>query len=34
MAEVEKFSATNIVKMLVGNKCDDASNRKVSYEEA
>ena len=33
MKEVEKFSSPGIVKLLVGNKCDDTTNRKVSYEE-
>ena len=33
LQEVEKFSSADVVKMIVGNKCDDTSNRKVSYEE-
>ena len=33
MKEIEKFSSPGIVKLLVGNKCDDATNWKVSYEE-
>ena len=33
LQEVEKFSSPNIVRMIVGNKCDDTINRKVSYEE-
>ncbi len=33
LAEVEKFSSPDIVRMVVGNKCDDTINWKVSYED-
>ena len=33
MDEVEKCSSPGITKLLIGNKCDDLENRKVSYEE-
>ena len=34
LGEIEKHAGENIVKILVGNKCDLESNRAVPYEEA
>ncbi|XP_016659964.1 uncharacterized protein LOC100167988 isoform X3 [Acyrthosiphon pisum] len=31
--DVEDFSDLNAVKILIGSKCDDTSNRKVSFKE-
>jgi len=33
MAEIEKYAADNITRILVGNKCDLESRRVVSTEE-
>jgi GTPase SAR1 family protein len=33
LVEVEKFGQENVVKLLVGNKCDLESERQVSKEE-
>ena len=33
LAEVEKFGQENVIKLLVGNKCDLESERQVSFEE-
>ena len=31
--DVEKYSTLGITKLLIGNKCDDTANRKVTFEE-
>lgn len=31
--EIDKYAALGITKLLIGNKCDDQMNRKVTYEE-
>ncbi|KAL5242980.1 hypothetical protein ACI65C_010390 [Semiaphis heraclei] len=33
LKDVENFSDTNAVKILIGNKCDKKTNRKISIEE-
>lgn len=33
LAEVEKYASENVVKLLVGNKCDLESARQVKYED-
>ena len=33
LGEVEKHASENVVKMLVGNKCDLESQRQVTYQE-
>ena len=33
LSEVEKFANENVVRLLIGNKCDLESNRQVSREE-
>ena len=33
MNEIEKHASDNVVKILVGNKCDLESQRQVSFEE-
>lgn len=34
LQEIERYGTENVVKILVGNKCDLAATRKVSYETA
>jgi GTPase SAR1 family protein len=33
MIEIDKFAKENVLKFLVGNKCDLKDKRKVSTEE-
>ena len=33
LIEIEKNASKNIIKILVGNKCDMENERKVSYEQ-
>jgi Ras-related protein Rab-1A len=33
LAEVDKFANENVVKLLVGNKCDMEGSRAVTFEE-
>ena len=33
LAEVDKFANDNVVKLLVGNKCDMEQQRAVTYDE-
>merc|ERR1711977_196232 len=33
LAEVDKFANENVIKLLVGNKCDLENQRQVSFEE-
>jgi GTPase SAR1 family protein len=33
MEEIQKYAMDNVALILVGNKCDDEENRKVSTEE-
>lgn len=33
MSEIDKFAGGNVVKLLIGNKCDVTDGRQISYEE-
>ncbi len=33
MVEIDKFAKENVLKFLVGNKCDLKDKRKISTEE-
>mmetsp|Transcript_22688 Transcript_22688/g.25573 ORF Transcript_22688/g.25573 Transcript_22688/m.25573 type:complete len:204 (+) Transcript_22688:160-771(+) len=33
MQEIDRYASDSVNKLLVGNKCDDAENRAVSYDE-
>lgn len=34
LSEIDRYASENVNKLLVGNKCDLAENRAVSYETA
>lgn len=34
LQEIDRYGTENVLKILVGNKCDLASKRKVSFDEA
>mmetsp|Transcript_94044 Transcript_94044/g.285627 ORF Transcript_94044/g.285627 Transcript_94044/m.285627 type:complete len:101 (+) Transcript_94044:2-304(+) len=34
MQEIDKYANDGVIKLIVGNKCDLSSKKKVSYDEA
>ena len=34
LTELDRYASSNVCKMLVGNKCDQASKRVVDHETA